>query len=55
MTTHTRAHDVLVPEPTDDDSPTRVTVIHTPSTELLARAHSAWHRFLDTFEAAHDE
>jgi hypothetical protein len=33
----------------------RPEAIHALSAELLARALDGWERFLDTFEAAHDE
>ncbi|MFF4366093.1 hypothetical protein [Streptomyces sp. NPDC001594] len=37
--------------PEASDAPvTRVTVIDTPGTDLLDRAHAGWQRFLGTFE-----
>ncbi|MEV7541946.1 hypothetical protein [Streptomyces sp. NPDC089915] len=47
--THNYAHTTSSPETSDKPS-TRVTVIDTPGTDLLARAHTGWQRFLDTFE-----
>ncbi|MFJ8161201.1 hypothetical protein ACIRBY_09730 [Streptomyces sp. NPDC096136] len=35
---------------TSDNSSARVTVIDTPGTCLLTRAHAGWERFLGTFE-----
>ncbi|GAA0276030.1 hypothetical protein GCM10010302_12060 [Streptomyces polychromogenes] len=33
-----------------DEPSTRVTVIDTPGTDLLDRAHAGWQRFLETLE-----